>query len=484
MTQPKIVVTELDGSLGILPPAGSSVLAMVGVASAGAIATPATYARVKDVVAAFGSGPMVEAAAHYIERYGLPVLLSRATASTASSFGTIDVTGVTGTSVVTKDAAATCDDDYEAYLIVITGGTIGVSGITYQESLDNGRTLSPVKALGTANTLTITGSGGVAFDFAAGTLVAGDVVRLRCVAPNFDSTSLGVAIEAVKNSVVSWECLEICGPLDATMFDTVETKFASLFTAGKYRSWYGNCRLPTVGESEATYLTAMTAIFSAKSSSYGALGFGSCKLTSSVSGRKYKRPICMAFAAREAAQSQEINSADINLGSLVGVSIADANGNPDEHDESINPGADDARFVTLRTWDGIAGVYVNRPRVFSAAGSDFDITPKRRVLNLAHAALRSFFIRRLNAPIIVDSTTGFILESEALEIEAGAEAAMRSVLLATPKASGIQFSLSRTDNLLSTKTLTGSARVIPLAYPETINLDVGFLNPALRVVTQ
>jgi hypothetical protein len=59
---------------------------------------------------------------------------------------------------------------------------------------------------------------------------------------------------------------------------------------------------------------------------------------------------------------------------------------------------------------------------------------------------------------------------------------MRSVLTAKPKASGIQFSLSRTDNLLSTRTLNGTARVIPLAYPETIQLQVGFLNPALQVV--
>jgi hypothetical protein len=76
-----------------------------------------------------------------------------------------------------------------------------------------------------------------------------------------------------------------------------------------------------------------------------------------------------------------------------------------------------------------------------------------------------------------------ILETEALEIEAGANVQLRSVLLAKPKASDVVFVLSRTDNLLSTRTLTGDVRVVPLAYPETIQISVGFFNPALQLRT-
>jgi hypothetical protein len=127
-------------------------------------------------------------------------------------------------------------------------------------------------------------------------------------------------------------------------------------------------------------------------------------------------------------------------------------------------------------------VYVNRPRIFSAAGSDFRLVPHRRVLNLGHAALRAYFLRRTSRPILVSAATGFILEEEALEIESGARAAMRAELLAKPKASAILFTLSRTDDLLTTQTLTGQGRVVPLAYPEFINLDLGFFNPALQVI--
>jgi hypothetical protein len=56
------------------------------------------------------------------------------------------------------------------------------------------------------------------------------------------------------------------------------------------------------------------------------------------------------------------------------------------------------------------------------------------------------------------------------------------VLLQKPKASASLVTISRTDNLLSTKTLTVQATVTPLAYPKLINLNIGFRNPALQTV--
>ncbi len=481
MSQPSVIITELDGALGVREPSDGK-LALVGVASAGTANSPATYARVTDVVAAFTSGPLVEAAAHYIERYGKPVILVRTGQTVVGIEGTLDATLFTGTSVPTLDTTDP-NDDYEAVVKFITGGTIGVAGITYQYSLDGGRTYSPVTALGTATTIVLPGTGGVNLDFAAGTIVAGSILSFRTTAPNWNSSELGTALDALAASAVAWELCEIVGPIDGTSFDTIETKFAAMFAAGKYRAWVGNTRMPTLGESEATYLAAMNTIFSAKAALFGNLCAGACKLTSSVSGRKYKRPVAFVVAGREASSSEEVNTADVNLGPLVGVSIRDDNGNVYEHDESVNPGLDDGRFTVLRTWDGLAGVYINRSRLFSAAGSDYRLLTHRRVINLAHAVLRAYFIRRCNKPIRVNATTGYILESEAQEIENGARQALEAVLTRKPKASAVSFTLSRTDNLLSTSTMNGDGRVTPLAYPETIALKVGFTNPALQVVS-
>lgn len=482
MTQPKVTITELDGSLGILPASQGRLFAVTGVCSSGPVATPAAYARIQDLTAAFGTGPAVEAAAHYIERRGRPVLFTRAAAA-SGDVGTVSaVTSVaTGTSVVTITASPAPNDDYELVLYFTRAGTRGTDG-WYKLSLDGGRTWGAETSLGAATSISVPGAGTVSFALAAGTFVAGDYHTARALAPNWDGTTIAAALLALQNSVQNWEICEVVGPVTSgTLFDAVETKFAAMFAAGKRRVYIGSTRMPTVGESEATYLTSLTAALGSKSTKYGALVMGACKLPSSVNGRSYKRPFGFYYAALEASVSEEVNTADVSLGAATGVSIADSNGNPDEHDESINPGGDDARFVTARTIVNRPGVFINRPLLYSSAGSDFELMPHRRVLNLAHDALDEYFTNRLNKPVLVDRTTGFILEAEALEIEAGALAIMRSRLLAKPKASAVLFTLGRHDNLLSTKTMTGDGRVLPLAYPEFINLSVGYYNPALTV---
>lgn len=481
MTQPQVTITELDGALGVLPPSAGRLLAIVGVSSSGPFNTPATFARVKDVQSSFGAGPMVEAAAHFIERYGRPVLLVRTEQTgTAASVSAVDDHDATGTSVVTVHTGAAPVDDYELALEVLKTGTVGTAGITYRTSLDGGRTWTGETALGTATVLPFPGAG-VSFDLGTGGLVAGELYTATAHAAKWSPAELGDALDALRTTLVAWELVHVVGAIDADAFDAIELAIAGMSAAGKYHGWVGNTRVPNAGESESAYLSALAPLSAAKSSRHGSLYAGACKLTSSVSGRKYRRPVAFPVAAREASVSEEVNTADVNVGALDGVSIRDVNGNPDEHDESINPGLDDLRFGTLRTWDGYQGVYVNRPRLFSPSGSDFQLMPHRRVLNLAHDALRLYFVRRLNKPVLVSRSTGYILEAEALEIELGATAALRSVLLAKPKASDAVFTLSRTDNLLSTNTMNGQARVIPLAYPEFIELDVGFLNPALRV---
>lgn len=480
MTQPAVNITVLDGALGVQPSSPDGVLAVLGVSSSGPLNTPAAYRNLKAFINDFGAGPMVEAAARHIDVKGKTIIAVRTGSTVAGSVGTPALAG-SGTSVPTIAASPTPNDDYDIAIKVVAGGTRGTAGITYQYSLDDGANYSPIQSLGTATAIAVPGAGGVTVSLGVGTLVAGDLITVRTVAPNWNSTEIGTALDALRNYAGAWDEAHIVGPIDATAFDAIDTKFSGMRAAGKYHGWIGNTRVPNAGESEATYLAAMVTIFGSKSTVYGALCSGAAKVISSVSSRKYRRPVAFIAASEEAAASEEVDTADVNRGSLTGVSIRDVNGNPEQHDESVNPGLDDARFYSLRTWDDFQGVYVNRPRLFSADGSDFQLVPHLRVMNLALRVLRPYMARRLNKPIRVNKTTGHILEEEAAEIESGARQVLAAALLAKPKASDVQFALSRTDNLLSTKTLTGDARVVPLAYPETINLTVGFLNPALQI---
>lgn len=488
MTLPAVNQTELDGALGVLPASSGRLYAVIGTSETGTANVPATFGRASDIFAAYGYGPLTEAAALHVDRTGLPVVVVKCAGTTAGAMGTIDDSAVGGgaKTFITQTASTFPLDDYEVRVKIVNPGTTGVTGITYRYSLDGGRTYSAIQALGSGLTLAISRTG-VSFDITTGkTFIANDLFAVTTTAPAGSATDIGAAMDALKVSSVAWEILHIASPIDATIFDTVETKFAALAPLGKFRAWVGNTRFPTDTESEATYLTSLSGAFASKSTVVGSLCAGCAWIVSAIPGRafQYRRPISMVVGSRTASVDRQIDIADVNLGALIGVSLRDANGNPVAtlHDEANNPGLDDARFCTLRTWEGLAGVYVTRPRLLSPDGSDFSIMPLRRVMNLARETTRLGLQRRLNQPILVDKRTGFILEKEAKEIEAYINGLLSAALGSAPMASGWSFALSRTDNILSTKTLTGDTRVIPLGYVETINETVGFTNPALSII--
>src|SRR4029077_5983128 len=146
MTQPNVTITELDGALGNLATGGC--LALIGVSSSGPLNMPATFARIADVQTNFGAGPLVEAAARAIDLYGQPVCVVRALEGTPASYSPVDVTGVTGTSIVTVDASVLPYDSYQVVVTIVTGGTIAAAGIQLTYSLDDGATISQAQALG------------------------------------------------------------------------------------------------------------------------------------------------------------------------------------------------------------------------------------------------------------------------------------------------------------------------------------------------
>jgi len=160
------------------------------------------------------------------------------------------------------------------------------------------------------------------------------------------------------------------------------------------------------------------------------------------------------------------------------VRIVDANNNPDEHNEETTPGLDALRFLTLRTFEGLVGTFITRPRIFAPTGSDFVWWQYRSVINDIAAVVQLELTKRLRSPVRVNRKTGYILEQDAVDIENNVNAAVDALVAPGPDVSGHKFTVSRTDQLLSTGTLTCAERVIPLAYPDQIDVTIGFVNPA------
>lgn len=117
------------------------------------------------LVAARGRGDTIDTAGQMIEQRQnsgqepkVPVAIYSADIGTPATYGTIDVTGFTGLATVAVDAASLPYGTYEAGIRFITAGIVGVTGITYQTTLDGFRTMSRTTSLGTAASITIPNS--------------------------------------------------------------------------------------------------------------------------------------------------------------------------------------------------------------------------------------------------------------------------------------------------------------------------------------
>jgi hypothetical protein len=152
------------------------------------------------------------------------------------------------------------------------------------------------------------------------------------------------------------------------------------------------------------------------------------------------------------------------------------------HDESKNPGLDDAGFCTARKWTGYAGVYINQPRIMAPAGSDFDLWQYRRVMDEACRVLDVALIRTVNRKVRVDAVTGYIDERDAVALDQRFTTVVGQAIVSPGHAVSAQAVIRRNEALLSTRRATVDVSIIGMAYLKTLNANVGFKNPALVAV--
>lgn len=174
---------------------GSEYIAILSCMEKGPIATVRRTSKVQDTRDEFGRGEGLEFSGLYVRGTNLPYLFVRMTSAVAAAIGPVDTTGVTGTSALTW--SGTPFDDESLRLLVDVGGTIGTSGIVFRISRDGGRSYAGQVRLGTATSYVIPDTG-ITVNFAAGTLVAGDLAKCKCLPPLWDAAGLSAAFDGLR----------------------------------------------------------------------------------------------------------------------------------------------------------------------------------------------------------------------------------------------------------------------------------------------
>lgn len=481
---PSAPITKANGNVGSVQPSTSGVLAIIAFSTLGTVNTAATFTRQADLVAARGIGVLCDAGAYFMANAEKPIVCITPTCTTVGAYGTITKTG-TGTSAITAGGGAP-NDDYGVLVQWLNGGTIGVAGITYRFSLDNGNNWSGTLALGTGSTLgplnvpDVNLSSGVSFALGAGTIVTGDSLVCFTTRPQMQSSDLISALQGLFITKAPWDNVLIDVDATPTLVADVDTWINSLEGGGRYKFAWMNTRkrlfpLPTA-ESEATFATAMGTLLTNTSTINVDVGTDGGYLPSPITGLVMPRTVSLAIATRKMSYGLGVDPALTGNPPIPGFTIDDANGNPLWHDEDIYPGLDALRLSTFRTVPGKQGVYITNANILSASGSSYVYDQHATCMNAACQAAFAQLSNELSKGVQKqppDPTSGkiYILESEAESIENMVNPPTKSAVAGQVQA--VQFVLSRSDDLGANGDgpafLNATLQIEYLAYVKGIN---------------
>lgn len=498
-TNGEVNITVLDGGGSVVVP-GSQVQLVIGCCSAGTANQIVATTQVAALTSACGYGSGVEASALSIAAGGV-VLFMKATQNAAGTATAVTFTG-TGTSVITitLDGTVGAFDDFNIQYKCVTGGTRGTTGITFQISLDAGRTFGPVIALLTGTTYAIPNTG-VTLNFGVGTMVAGDIARASTAGPAMSTAGVQAALNAFAasqyaNSGVG--SIHLVGASSATsgqsagftganatsiqgFLDTLVVGFSynrlilSARDALTPVAWGG------AGETEATWLAAVALDYSAVSAKRICANAGyyntQSQIPNSAAGLpKHRRPLAWSLAAREVTVPPQRHAGRVRDGSLPFIVIDPTNDPKDGfiyHDDAATPGLGAARFTSARQRRGYQGFFIADPKLMSPTGSDFDILPKGLVMDIACSIVHQVGTLQINGDLRT-TAAGTLYPPDAASIATEIRKALQDNMIAVSMIDGATVVVSLTNNVRDTSIVIITVTIQSRGYVLEEDVSIGF----------
>lgn len=319
---------------------------------------------------------------------------------------------------------------------------------------------------------------------AQGTLAAGDTWTCRTTMPAPNDAQLDAALLALQQSGYTWKTLLNLTPVGNVTASALKTRWSAMFSAYKYKKFFGHFRMPNIGESEPQYLAAYKAAFDTILDFYGmAVSAGSFECQSlATRPRIYRRPPSWMAAALHVALGPAESLAAVKNGDgawQYGATIKDANQNPKHHDEDLNPGLDAARALTVRSMVGYPGkVFVTRARTLATLGTDFMwIHYWAAMVEVLDVAI-PMLIGQIQAKSLPDVTTGRIAAEAANDIEALVLHEIDAKVTAKGVIVKARVAIDRTVNVYRTPKIPVTITAIPFFYPDGFSVTAALENPS------
>lgn len=469
MAIPGLRNIEVEGQLRGVARA-SALVCVVGVSSDGTPLQIALDSRVSAITSRVGYGPMPELAAQV--------------AASGASVAYCKIPGTPGdpsavTHVGTGAVMTVAGDPFAAYDVavrVVTGGTVATPGIKLEYSLNGGVSYQPPVSIGASDSLVLPGTG-LEVEFAAGTLVAGEVYKFTAPAPTWVIADVVLALDKIKRSRLPIDCVALAGAASASDVAQFSNAITALKPFGKHLWGLAEARMPNAGESNATYAASVDAAFTDTTDNVAVAAFAA-RVPSAITGIIERRTPLYGSINDLTPETVSENAAATD-GHAANAFLTDDLGNEIEHNALYDESLSD-RFLVYRTWPGVDGVYLTWARLLSTPGSSFQLILHRRIVNRAEQISDRYMAGQVHRPLVA-KPDGTITESDAKRIETGITAALRAGL--SGDVSNLLYVLDRTKVITTVPSgIEGDLYVQPFGYPDTITTRI-ILTATVQVQT-
>jgi hypothetical protein len=457
-------------AVGTSPPLMTG-CAVGGSTSVNVITQINSIAQVRSLI---GYGALAEDVALALQNAGGPINFlihnKTGTALTAATMAQV------GTGMVAPTLSGTPNDRYGVLLTIVKGGAVGTAQFTFSLDEWNIASVPPTTSnvYVTAATYAIANSG-LTINWTTGTYVVGDTFYLATVPAEVGTTDLAAAaavIQAASSTPVSLWQISGAQPSNttaATLAAAFEGDLAALTSTYRFARGIVDIGSDDTAANVNTEASTWTGVrvmpcygYTLAASALAFEGFSNRK-TSCVS----------SIGAR--AQSELISS-DLSrtaAGALSEVLYS-------YFDGFYNQQLDTDQISTLRTWPGIPGTYIAGGKLKCSFGSDFTDLQFGRVMD--QACLTTYQAQfPYQSRIFRATQTGTVDPRDASYVEQQVQGSLNSTLLAPINSAGtpghvsaVAYSISLTNNIVTTSQLITSVAIVPLGYAKLISTTLAF----------
>jgi len=405
----------------------------------------------------------------------------------------------TGTGTITTASGTPYDND-QLMVEVVSQGTgtaayVANGNVAIQVSLDGGNTFGQRIVVPTSGTVALTKAGGAVpqdrgvvlqLTTSITTFLPGDYHTASCQAPQYSTTSLGYAFAALLANpavwgllhVVGWEQAGVSGSSTGSDAQKAAARFSSCDAFMQTAFANGRAARCIIDLPPRTDAELGTAFASATNSSGRVTKCATTSVISSfLTGAQRQCANGTPYAARLAGitPSTSPGANRDQSGPLVGPL---ANVISTNRDERVTPGLFDQGFQTVQTIPGYNGIFSDIGRTSAVNGSDFATIMNQRVIDIVVAGCRQAGLHYQNSNFKVDSA-GHLDQATVEAINTYVSG--KIMAMAGTEFSAVRVEVYANDNILSTNLLRFKVRVRPFGYAQSVQVDVGFENPALSL---